>query len=75
MHGELKTFLRSVRNSYSALVFSRDSWVGIALLLVTFLYPMSGLCGLLCCLLVNAPQSPAVSSLVSRMQNPSSPSS
>ena len=49
MHGELKTFLRSVRNSYSALVFSRDSWVGIALLLVTFLYPMSGLCGLLCC--------------------------
>ena len=53
MHGELKTFLRSVRNSYSALVFSRDSWVGIALLLVTFLYPMSGLCGLLCCLLVN----------------------
>lgn len=53
MHGDLKTFLRSVRNSYSALVFSRDSWVGIALLLVTFLYPMSGLCGLLCCLLVN----------------------
>lgn len=54
MHNQLSILVGSVRNSYSALVFSRDSWVGVALLLVTMLYPLSGLCGLLCCVLVNA---------------------
>lgn len=42
-----------IRNSYSALFFSRDSWVGLALFLVTMLYPSSGLCGLFCCVTVN----------------------
>lgn len=54
MRDVLTLFVRSIRNSYSALFFSRDSWVGTALFLVTLLYPMSGLCGLLCCMLVNA---------------------
>lgn len=54
MREELKILFSALRNSYSALVFSRDSWVGPALFLVTMLYPTSGLCGLFCCLLVNA---------------------
>ncbi len=53
MREKMDILLQSVRNSYCSLVFSRDSWVGIALFIVTFFYPLSGLCGLLCCLLVN----------------------
>lgn len=48
-----KIWLRSIRNSYSSLVFSRDTWLGVAMLCVTFLYPLSGLCGLLCAIMVN----------------------
>lgn len=49
----VKIWLRSIRNSYSSLVFSRDTWLGVAMLCVTFLYPLSGLCGLLCAIMVN----------------------
>lgn len=44
---------QSLRNSYSAMVFSRDSWIGVALFFVTLLYPLSALCGFFCVLLVN----------------------
>lgn len=46
-------YVHGLRNSYSSLVFSRDSWVGKALFVVTMFYPLSGVCGLFCALLVN----------------------
>lgn len=54
MKDNLKLFVRSIINSYSAIFFSRSRWFGIALLLLTFLYPTQGICGLVCCMLVNA---------------------
>lgn len=51
---EIVFFLRSIANSYAAIFFSRSSWLGVFLLCLTMLYPSQGLCGLFCCMLVNA---------------------
>lgn len=53
MREYLNILHQSVKNSYCSLVFSRDSWVGLALFVVTFFYPLSGLCGLFCGIMVN----------------------
>ncbi len=54
MKDELSFFFRSITNSYAAVFFSRSRWFGLFLLCLTMLYPAQGLCGLLCCMLVNS---------------------
>ncbi len=51
---EVVFFLQSIANSYAAIFFSRSSWLGVFLLVLTMFYPSQGLCGLFCCMLVNA---------------------
>jgi len=51
---ELKSFVKSILLSYAGIFFSKSQWFGLFLLLVSMIYPVAGLCGLLCCMFVNA---------------------
>ena len=44
---DLKQLAIEALNSYSMLLFSTNSWVGAALLIVTFFSPFAGLVGLI----------------------------
>lgn len=54
MKDKLRLFVKSIVNSYSAIFFSRSNWFGLLLIALTMLYPIQGICGLFCCMLVNA---------------------
>lgn len=49
----IKEFGRGVVLSYSSIFFSQSLWYGCVLLLLSFIYPLGGLCGLLSCLFAN----------------------
>jgi urea transporter len=46
--------LNGILHSYSQIMFAKNKWIGVALLLVSFIYPTVGICGLLCGLGANA---------------------
>ena len=50
----LNLHLNGILHSYSQIMFAKNKWIGFVLLLVSFLYPTVGVCGLLCGIGANA---------------------
>lgn len=54
MKNEIRVFIDSLLYSYSSIFFTQNKLFGFVLLCITMLYPLQGICGLFCCMLVNA---------------------
>lgn len=54
MKSEIRLFFDSLLFSYSSIFFTQNKWFGSVLCCITMLYPLQGICGLFCCMLVNA---------------------
>ncbi|NBO20191.1 MAG: hypothetical protein EBV03_13420, partial [Proteobacteria bacterium] len=40
--------LEGLLHSYSQIMFAKNRWIGLVLLLVSFIYPTVGICGIMC---------------------------